>query len=166
MTKDNIFKNIKVLIFDVDGVFTDTRFLVNEDGSYVRTMNTRDGYAMKRAHHAGIKMAVITGGTSKGVEDRLRELGAEWIYSGVHDKKPVFEQLVAEQNWDLAEVLYIGDDIPDLPCIRMAGIGACPKDAVPEVLAASDYISSRNGGDFCVRDLIERILKKQNLWEE
>lgn len=164
MKDSNLFANIKTLVFDVDGVFTDTRIMISEKGEFLRTMNTRDGYAIKLAKRAGIKMAVITGGTSTGVEKRLKDLGIDFIYSGVMDKKPVLEKIVSEQGWDLETLLYIGDDLPDIPCIMMAGIGACPADAVPEVKAVSDYVSPKNGGDFCVRDLIEQILEHQDKW--
>lgn len=164
MTESNIFESIKVLIFDVDGVFTDHMMLVTDDGQFLRTMSTRDGYAMKRAIEAGLKMAVITGGSSIGVENRFRGLGVEIIHSGIHQKGEVFETLLEEEGWAAEEVLYIGDDIPDIECIEMAGVGACPKDSVSEVLAVSDFISPRNGGDNCVRDLIERILGARGLW--
>lgn len=164
MKDSSLFKNIKTLVFDVDGVFTDTRIMISEKGEFLRTMNTRDGYAIKLAKRAGIKMAVITGGTSIGVQNRLKDLGIDHIYSGVLDKKPVLEKIVSEQGWSLDNLLYIGDDLPDIPCIMMAGIGACPADAVPEVKAVSDYISTKKGGDFCVRDLIEQILKHQDKW--
>ncbi|MBY5957282.1 HAD hydrolase family protein [Membranicola marinus] len=164
MTEAYNFESIRVLIFDVDGVFTDHQMLVTDDGQFLRTMSTRDGYAIKRAIEAGIQMAVITGGTSIGVEKRFRGLGIDIIHSGIHQKGVVFEALLKEEGWSPAEVLYIGDDIPDIECIEMAGIGACPKDSVPEVLAASDFISDKNGGDDCVRDLIERILGARGLW--
>lgn len=164
MTKPNLFKNIKVLVFDIDGVFTDTRILINENGDFLRTMNTRDGYAVKLARRAGLQMAAITGGISKGVENRLRALGIEIIHSGIMDKKPVFEKMISDHGWNPEEILYIGDDLPDIPCILLAGTGACPADAVPEVKAVSDFVSSKNGGDFCIRDLIERILKEQDKW--
>lgn len=164
MTDDKIFENIRVLVFDVDGVFTDHNMLVTDDGQFLRTMSTRDGYAIKRAVDAGIKMAVITGGTSVGVEKRFRSLGVDIIHSGIHEKGSVFQAILDEEGWSVEEVLYMGDDIPDMDCIRMAGVGACPRDAVKEVIAVSDFISPKNGGDDCVRDLIERILSSRGLW--
>jgi len=164
MTKSNLFEKIKILVFDVDGVFTDTRILISENGDFLRTMNTRDGFAIKLAKRAGIQMAAITGGISKGVENRLRTLGINIIHTGIMDKKPIFEKLIKEQNWNPEEILYIGDDLPDIPCLLLAGVAACPADAVPEVKAVSDFISSKNGGDFCIRDLVERILKEQDKW--
>lgn len=164
MTDDKIFEKVRVLIFDVDGVFTDHKMLVMDDGKFLRTMSTRDGYAIKRAVEAGLEMAVITGGTSVGVEKRFQSLGVDIIHSGILEKKAVFQSLLDEEGWAAEEVLYIGDDIPDIDCIRLAGVGACPRDAVREVKAVSDFISPKNGGDDCVRDLIERILAARGLW--
>ena len=164
MNVDEIFEKIQVLIFDVDGVFTDHKMLVTEEGHFLRTMSTRDGYALKRAVEAGLQMAVITGGNSMGVEKRFRGLGVEIIHSGIHNKGGVFRSLLDKEGWSAEEVLYIGDDIPDIECIGMAGIGACPADAIDEVKKAADYISEKNGGDDCVRDLIERILGARGLW--
>lgn len=160
-----LFDNIKILIFDVDGVFTDNKMLFTDDGHFLRTMSARDGYAIKQALEAGFEMAVITGGTSKGVEKRMRSLGIEHIYTGIQEKGSVFRQLLHEQNWHAEEVLYIGDDIPDRECIVMAGVGACPADAVKEIIAVSDFVSTKIGGDHCVRDLIERILSARQQWD-
>jgi len=164
MTDEQLFEKIRVLIFDVDGVFTDHKMLVTDDGQFLRTMSTRDGYAIKRAVAAGLQMAVITGGTSIGVENRFRGIGVDIIHSGIHEKSSVFQALLEEEGWTAEEVLYIGDDIPDIECIEMAGVGACPADAVKEVKAVCNYISQKNGGDDCVRDLIERILGSRGLW--
>ena|SRR5665811_2192540 len=164
MTDEQLFEKIRVLIFDVDGVFTDHKMLVTDDGQFLRTMSTRDGYAIKRAVAAGLQMAVITGGTSIGVENRFRGIGVDIIHSGIHEKSSVFQALLEEEGWTAEEVLYIGDDIPDIECIEMAGVGACPADAIKEVKAVCNYISQKNGGDDCVRDLIERILGSRGLW--
>lgn len=163
--KENIdFQKIKILVFDIDGVFTNTQFLITEAGDFLRTMNTRDGYALRLAQEAGLTMAVITGGDSVGVEERFRNFGVGIYRSRVLDKGPAFRDMIEEYGWDREEILYIGDDLPDIPCIEMAGIGACPADAVPEVLSVSDFVSPKKGGEYCVRDLIERILKSRNKW--
>lgn len=164
MIDNQIFNKIHFLVFDVDGVFTDHKMLVTDDGHFLRTMSTRDGYAIKRATDAGLKMAIITGGTSIGVEKRMRAVGIEIIYSGIHEKGSVFQSILDQESLQASETLYMGDDIPDIPCIEMAGVGACPADAIPEVKAVSDFISPKNGGDDCVRDLIERILSSRGLW--
>src|SRR5690625_2614272 len=145
----NLFSKIETLVFDVDGVFTDTRIMISENGEFLRTMNTRDGYAIKLAKRAGINMAVITGGTGMGAENRLKDVGIDLMYSGVLDKKPVLEKLISDQGWRSETLLYIGDELPGIPCIMMAGVGACPSGALPEVKAVPDYISPKKGGDFC-----------------
>ena len=158
------FEHIQYLIFDVDGVFTDHQMLVTDDGHFLRTMSTRDGYAVKCAATAGIEMAVITGGKSIGVVNRLRAVGIDIIYTDVHDKGPVFQEILHEKGWSPEKVLYMGDDIPDIPCLQMAGLSACPADAVEEVVSICQFVSPRKGGEDCVRDLIERILKPRGLW--
>ena len=164
MTENQIFNPIRVLIFDVDGVFTDNKMLVTDDGQFLRRMTTRDGYAIKRAIAAGLQIGVITGGTSIGVENRFKSIGVKHYYSGILEKGIVLRSLIKKEGWTASEILYIGDDIPDIECIEMAGVGACPADAVKEVKAISDYISPKNGGDDCVRDLIERVLDSRGLW--
>src|SRR5690625_5224117 len=115
----NLFSKLETLVLHDDYVFTDTRIMISENGEFLQTMNTRDGYAIKLAKKAGINMAVITGGTSMGIKNRLKDLGIDFIYSGVLDKKPVLEKLISEQGWKLETLLNIGDDIPDIPCIMM-----------------------------------------------
>lgn len=164
MTENQIFRNIQYLIFDVDGVFTNHQMLVTDDGHFLRTMSTRDGYAIKCAAAAGLGMAVITGGKSIGVEMRMRATGIDIIFTDVHDKGPIFQSILEQEGWPEDQVLYMGDDILDLPCLKLAGVSACPADATSEVLDFCDFISPRNGGEDCVRDLIERILKPRGLW--
>ena len=164
MTDEQIFKNIQYLVFDVDGVFTNHMILVTDDGHFLRNMSTRDGYAIKRASEAGIKMAVITGGTSIGVEKRLRANGVDIIHSGIHEKGSVLETIMQQEGWPVDQVLYMGDDMLDISCLRMAGVAACPADAIRQVREICDFISPRNGGEDCVRDLVERILESRGQW--
>ncbi|WP_236975594.1 KdsC family phosphatase [Membranihabitans maritimus] len=159
-----IFKNIELLILDVDGVLTNTEILITEKGELLRTMNTRDGYAMKRLIAAGIDIMIITGGSSKGVVNRLSNVGAKKIYTGIHNKWEVLKEIVRETSIPLKNIAYMGDDILDMQCIQEVGLGCCPADATREVLSISQFVSSNNGGAGCVRDLIERILKSKDLW--
>lgn len=158
------FSKIKALVFDIDGVFTNSQMLVTEAGELLRQVNTRDGYAVKRAHRAGLKVCVITGGSSEGMVIRLQKLGVTDIFYGIQDKLPVFKEWVKKQELDPEEVLYMGDDIPDLEVMRFAGFACCPYDAVPEIREISDYISPNSGGQFCVRDVIEKTMRSQGLW--
>jgi len=158
------FKTIKALIFDVDGVLTDGRVLVTERGEQWRSMSIKDGYALKAAVEKGLKVAIITGGTSEGVAKRLKGLGVDEIHLGVHDKLRVCTQVLEKFALKSQDVLYMGDDIPDLEVMKRAGVAACPSNAAPEILEQSHFISSHPGGEGCVREVIEKVMKLQQLW--
>jgi 3-deoxy-D-manno-octulosonate 8-phosphate phosphatase (KDO 8-P phosphatase) len=157
-------KNVRAFVFDVDGVLTDNRLLVNEEGELLRSFHVRDGQGIKYALAAGYPVAIITGGKSKGVVKRLTALGIQFVYSGVEDKMTPFQEFLQMHRLTASDILYIGDDIPDLTIMRQVGIAVCPDDAVDEVRAASDYISPLRGGDGLVRDIIEKVLKVQGKW--
>ena len=157
-------KHIQNFIFDIDGVFTDGSILIHEDGSMLRTMNTKDGYAVKAALHAGFRVCIISGGTNPAVQKRLNDLGVNDVYLGIHDKASVLENYFAEFNLKAGESLFMGDDIPDIPAMNQVHLSACPNDAVAEVRAAADYISHVPGGKGCVRDVIEQTLKIHGKW--
>lgn len=159
-----LFKSIKCIVLDVDGVLTNGQVLVNEQGDFLRSFNVKDGYVIQKAIKSGLRIAVITGGRSEGVVKRLQALGIEDIHIGVVDKLPVLKMLIERYGVVNNEVAYIGDDIPDLSCMQFVGLALCPKDAVEEVRAVSHYISHKNGGDGSVRDIIEKILKLQGYW--
>ena len=158
------FKAIRAFVFDVDGVMTDARIQVQNNGELLRSVSIRDGFAIKHALDQGFRVAIITGGQSEGIRLRFAALGLTDYYSGVVDKSTVLEAYMSRHNLSREEVLYMGDDIPDLGPLSMAGIGCAPADACPEVLAKADYISHRNGGDACVRDVIERVMKLNSRW--
>jgi 3-deoxy-D-manno-octulosonate 8-phosphate phosphatase (KDO 8-P phosphatase) len=157
-------KNIQNFVFDVDGVFTDGSILIHEDGSMLRTMNTKDGYAVKAALHAGFRVCIISGGTNLAVQKRLNDLGIKDVYLGVHDKSTALMDYLYENNLKASETLFMGDDIPDIPPMKQVHLATCPNDAVAEVRAASDYISHIAGGKGCVRDVIEQTLKLHGKW--
>jgi 3-deoxy-D-manno-octulosonate 8-phosphate phosphatase (KDO 8-P phosphatase) len=159
-------KAIRAFVLDVDGVFTNNDVLVTESGEFLRTMNVRDGQAVRWAVDKGYHFCVITGGRSEGVVTRLRMLGIEQVYTGRHDKLPVFEQFIREFGLSPIEVCYVGDDLPDLPVLRKVGLPACPCDAVPEVIQVARYISPLNGGMGCVRDIVEKVLKLRGDWPQ
>lgn len=158
------FRDIHTFIFDVDGVMTNSDLIVLENGDLLRTMNVRDGYAIKRAIKAGYRICVITGGISSGVEIRLKSLGISPIYHGINDKLKTFEEFVSSYNIDPAGILYMGDDIPDYETMRLVGLPCCPQDATNEIMEICQYISPKNGGDGCVRDVIEKVLKLHGKW--
>lgn len=160
------FHPIKGFLFDVDGVFTNNELLILESGQLLRTMTARDGYAVKLALAAGYFVGIITGGESEGVLRRLRGLGIDCIYSGISDKKAAFQEIIAKNNLDPGELLYMGDDLIDRDVLRLVGLPAAPADAVPEVLKMARYISQKNGGQGCVREVIEKCMKIRGDWPE
>ena len=160
-----LLANITTLIFDVDGVLTNGMVTIMPDGELIRTMNIKDGYALKTAVDQGLNICIISGGTNEGVRKRLANLGIKDIYLGAHDKIKQYHELVQKYNLQPENVLYMGDDIPDLPVIKLVGFPCCPNDAVPEIKNASKYISNIKGGEGCVRDVIEQILRVQGKWE-
>ncbi len=137
-----------------------------ENGRLLRKMNTRDGYAIKRAIQQGYRVCIITGGKSSGVVTRLENLGVPDIYKGVSDKLEVFDEYVDIYSLDTDRILYMGDDLPDYEVMRRVGLPACPNDACPEIVALSRYISPIKGGAGCVRDVIEKVLKLHGHWPE
>jgi 3-deoxy-D-manno-octulosonate 8-phosphate phosphatase (KDO 8-P phosphatase) len=159
-------KLIKAFIFDVDGVLTDGLIHVTETGKQLRQFNIKDGYALQLAIKRGYKIAVITGGRSVGVRLRLNGLGISDVFMEVDSKVEIYNQFLVNNNLDASEVLYMGDDIPDLPVMKLVGLPVCPADAVEEIKAISEYISPKNGGKNCVRDVIEKVLKIQDQWGE
>ncbi|WP_405396719.1 KdsC family phosphatase [Maribacter sp. Asnod2-G09] len=156
--------DITTFIFDVDGVFTDGSLLVTSEGELLRTMNVKDGYALKVALKKGYNVCIITGGTNEGVRTRLSALGVTDIYMGAHYKMDALEEYMGIHHIEPENVLFMGDDIPDIPPMQAVAIAACPQNAVAEVKSISQYISHINGGHGCVRDVIEQVLKVRGDW--
>ena len=159
-----LLKDITTFILDVDGVLTNGKILVTSKGKMLREMNTKDGFIIKYALDKGFKIFIISGGTNKGVKERLKDLGIREIFLGEHKKKDTYEKLIKKYNLKKNEIAYMGDDIPDIPVMKKIGVPCCPNDAVPDVKQISIYISKKNGGQGCVRDIIEQTLRVQNKW--
>lgn len=157
-------KNINALIFDVDGVLTNGSLILSPDGELLRVMNVKDGFAIHQAVKKGIEIAIITGGQSMLVKKRFEDLGVKDIFIGVHDKLDVFNQYMKIKGLMPDEILYMGDDIPDIEVLKKVAIATCPSDSVEEVKAVVHYISPFKGGEGCVRDVIEQVMKVKNLW--
>lgn len=155
---------IQTFIFDVDGVLTDGSVTLMADGSQVRKMSSRDGYALQLAVKKGYRIAIITGGSSQQVKDRLMSLGVEDVFLKSYDKAEVFEEYISIHELDTETILYMGDDIPDYEVMSRVGIPTCPADAATEIREISTYISPVKGGEGCVRDVIEKVLRSQNNW--
>ncbi|WP_299766288.1 HAD-IIIA family hydrolase [uncultured Dokdonia sp.] len=155
---------ITTFIFDVDGVLTDGTLKITTDGQMHREMNVKDGYALKTALNEGYNVCIISGGTDEGVRHRLQGLGIKNVYLGAHQKVNQLTEYIQEHGIQTENILYMGDDIPDYPVMKMVGLPACPQDAVKEIKEVSKYISHKNGGKGCVRDVIEQVLKVQGKW--
>jgi 3-deoxy-D-manno-octulosonate 8-phosphate phosphatase (KDO 8-P phosphatase) len=155
---------INTFIFDVDGVLTDGTVTITTDGEMLRTMNIKDGFALKAAVDEGYNVCIISGGSNEGVRKRLNGLGVKDIYLGAHNKIEKLNEYMSSKGILHKQILYMGDDIPDYPVMALVQLPCCPQDAVPEIKAISKYISHKNGGRGAVRDVIEQVLKVQNKW--
>lgn len=155
---------ITTFIFDVDGVLTDGTLKITTEGQMHREMNVKDGYALKTALNEGYNVCIISGGKDEGVRLRLQGLGITDIHLGAHHKIQQLESYIETNGIQSENILYMGDDIPDYPVMKMVGLPACPQDAVKEIKEISKYISHKNGGKGCVRDVIEQVLKVQGKW--
>lgn len=160
-----LFKPIKTFIFDVDGVLTNSQLLAMEDGSLLRNVNIKDGYALQLAVKKGYQMWIISGGTSEAIKKRFEKLGLQEVHIAVKDKKALLLELAAKHNLSLDTALYMGDDIPDYAVMQHCGLPTCPADACTEIKSISKYISPVNGGMGCVRDVIEKVLKLNEDWD-
>ena len=159
-------KKIKAFVFDVDGVMTDSLVYLWENGDQTRTMNVRDGFALRRAVDSGYIVGVITGGRSNGVVIRLNGLGIKDIYSGVIRKQVALDEFKTNHQLSDQEIMYMGDDLIDIPVMRKVGLATAPQDAVIEVLQIAQFVSNFQGGRGCVRDIIEAVMKLQGTWHE
>jgi 3-deoxy-D-manno-octulosonate 8-phosphate phosphatase (KDO 8-P phosphatase) len=158
------FKKIKTFVFDVDGVLATDLLLILNDGEMARQMNSKDGYALQLAVKKGYRIAIISGGISNGVKERLVRLGVQDVFLGIHDKKKTFLDYIQTHSLQLDEIMFVGDDIPDYECMQLAGLACCPADAVDEIKSISKYISPIKGGYGCGRDVIEKVLKLNGDW--
>ena len=157
-------KNISAFMLDVDGVLTDGMVTTLPDGDQVRRMNIKDGYALQHAVKKGYHISIISGGKSESVRLRLNTLGITEVNLACKNKMEVFENLKSTFNLEKENILYMGDDIPDYKVMQQVGFAACPSDAADEIKGISDYISPKKGGEGCVRDLIEQVLRLQGNW--
>jgi 3-deoxy-D-manno-octulosonate 8-phosphate phosphatase (KDO 8-P phosphatase) len=155
---------IQAVFLDIDGVITDGKLLMHPSGEFLRNMSTRDGYAIKKTANSGIKVFIISGGSSESMRKRLEFLDVNEIHMGVKDKVTKLNTILNENGWTKDQALYMGDDIPDFAVMQEVGIAACPKDACPEILAIADYVSHKNGGNGAVRDVLEQLLKIKGKW--
>ena len=156
--------NIKAFVFDVDGVLGSDQVLLHPNGDMLRTMNIKDGYAMQYAVRKGYKIAIITGGASELVKNRFVNLGITDVYMKSHNKMVDYQHFLDKYSLSDAEILYMGDDLPDYEVMQRVGIPTCPANAVEEIKSVSSYISDRNGGDGAVRDVVQQVMRLQGTW--
>ncbi|WP_167619276.1 KdsC family phosphatase [Maribellus sediminis] len=156
--------NVKGFVFDVDGVLSRDTSPLNEDGDPIRTANVKDGFAIRSAIKMGYPVAVITGGYIERVKLRYTKLGVEHYYDKARNKVECLNDFLAKAKLRAEEILFMGDDLVDFNVMQAVGVATCPNDAVPEIKELSKYISDKNGGDGCVRDVIEQTLKAQGKW--
>ncbi|MFW6019779.1 MAG: KdsC family phosphatase [Bacteroidales bacterium] len=159
-----LLKGINTLVFDYDGVLTNGVVYIMEDGELLRTANTKDGYAIHKAVEKGFNVVIISGGRNKSVKTRMENLGVTHTYTHVSNKKECLLEFMNENQVKYENVLYMGDDIPDIQAMKEVVLPCCPDDAVEEVKSICHYISDNKGGFGAVRDIIEQVLKAQNLW--
>jgi 3-deoxy-D-manno-octulosonate 8-phosphate phosphatase (KDO 8-P phosphatase) len=156
---------ITTIMFDIDGVLTDGKVLVMESGEMVRNLNSKDGYGLHLAVSKGYRLAVISGGQNTAVKNVLARTGINDVFIGQHDKLACYQEYCETNGIKDEEVVFIGDDLPDHEIMSRVGIAACPNDAVPEIREICCYISPKNGGEGCIRDVIEQVLRSQGKWE-
>ena len=158
------FRNIKTFIFDVDGVLTDGKVLVTEGGEHLRSYHARDGYAIRHALDEGYNVCIITGGSGGSVEERMKKLKVPHYYVNATDKLPILQNYCAAHGIKTEEILYMGDDLNDFSVMQKVGLPCCPFDACNEIIGLSHYISPFKGGEGCVRDVIEKVMKLRGNW--
>jgi 3-deoxy-D-manno-octulosonate 8-phosphate phosphatase (KDO 8-P phosphatase) len=161
---DNLV-NVKGFIFDLDGVITSSQMPVLQDGRYLRQINVKDMFALMHAKNLRYNIAVVSGSDDEGIFTRLQALGIEDLYFGVENRMGIMESFMLRRGIPIDEIIYMGDDIPDLPAMDYAQIAVCPADACQEIKEAADYITLANGGQGAVREIIEMVLKTKGNWD-
>ena len=162
---DYDLRKIRAIVFDVDGVLSRQTITLSPDGMPLRTVNIKDGYAIQLAVKLGLRLAIMTGADIASIHTRYEGLGMTDIYTGCSVKIRTYEGFKDKYGLSDDEVMYMGDDVPDLQVLHRVGCPVCPRDACPEVQQACLYISHLDGGEGCARDVIEQTLRAQGLWQ-
>ncbi len=161
-----LFKSITTFVFDVDGVLTDGTLIVLPDGLMARRMNIKDGYALQLAVKKGYRVVIISGGNSPEVKERFLLLGVKDVFMKTENKSAVLASYMQEHRLSANEVMFMGDDLPDLKVMILVGLRCCPADSAIEVKEISQYISPLKGGEGCARDVIEKTMRLNGTWGE
>lgn len=157
-------KHITTMIFDYDGVLSDGRILFSDDGHQMRNGHVKDGFAIQLAQKLGFRIAIISGANTPGMQIRCNLLGIENSFLGIHNKIEIYNQFKSDHNLRDSEILFMGDDIPDYMIMEQVSIACCPADAAIDIKNIAHYISHLKGGEGCVRDVIEQVLRSQDKW--
>ncbi len=155
---------VRVIVLDVDGVMTDGGINVTPEGDFIRKYNSKDGFVLSYALKKGYEVAIITGGRGRSLEVRFEMLRIKHTYLHCIQKGEAMRDLMQKLGAGPEEILYMGDDIPDIEPMRMVGMPVCPADAAPEVIGVSRYVSQFKGGEGCVRDVVEQVLRARGDW--
>lgn len=155
---------IKAVVFDIDGVLSPSTVPMDSNGVPMRMANIKDGYALQLAVKKGLRLAIISGARTEAVERRYTGLGFHDVFLGIPDKGSCLTKWMADYGLQPFEVAYVGDDIPDIPAMRIAGLAVAPADAAPEAKNAAAYITRAAGGYGVARELLEQIMRAQGLW--
>ena len=161
---DYDLSKIKMIVFDVDGVLSSETITLHTSGDPLRTVNIKDGYAIQLAIKMGLHIAIITGGNTENVRIRYERLGMTDVRMSCAVKIDTYRELLKKYGLTDAEVMYMGDDIPDYEVMKCCGCAVCPADAASEIKAISVYVSHAKGGQGCATDVIEQVLKAQGKW--
>ena len=161
---------IKLILMDVDGVLTDGKlsYVPNAQGepTEFKMFNSHDGLGCHFCTYVGIKLGVISGRDSPATTERARNSGITYVYQGHLEKRATWDHILADAGVSADEAIFMGDDFTDVPLMKLAGLGCAPANARPEVIAAADYVTTARGGDGAVREVIEVVLRSQNLWQK
>ena len=155
---------VKAFVFDVDGVLSTQVLTINSNGDPMRTVNIKDGFALHMAVKAGFRIALITGGDCENIKKRYERLGITDIFMGSFNKMERFNEWCEKYDLEPDEILYMGDDLPDHPVMKIVGVPVAPADAAEEIKSLCKYISDKKGGEGCVRDVVEQVLRAQGKW--
>ncbi|MBC35958.1 MAG: 3-deoxy-D-manno-octulosonate 8-phosphate phosphatase [Bacteroidetes bacterium] len=159
-----LLSKINTFVFDYDGVFTNGTVVLQKTGEPLRTANVKDGYAIQLANKLGYRIVIISGGKSESMSNRFDLLKVKDVFLGVPNKIKVYEKYLEDNDLKQENTIYMGDDIPDYKVMQKAGVACCPADAAEEIKSIAHYISHQKGGEGCVRDIIEQVLKGQGKW--
>lgn len=155
---------IRSFVFDVDGVLASAKVVLHPSGDLMRSMNTKDGYAIQKAVKLGFKIAIISGAKSESIRTRFNGLGIYDVYLDSQNKIKDLSEFREKHDLSFDEILYMGDDLPDMEVMKSVGLATCPSDAVEEIQSCCTYVSDLSGGEGCVRDIIEQVMRAQKKW--